>query len=183
MNAFLEALGLRPDAVPEIAGTAARVARMYAEELLAGYRTDPRDVLRSHRVSGETTIVSLRDVPVSTVCPHHLLLAHGVATVAFAPQGTLVGVGALGEVLAVCTRRLALQEEVGENVVRSVAEELRPRWVVCRIVLRHGCMFARGDHTRAPVETVAVRATDDASRSEAMQWMGLYGHRRGPSEP
>ena len=40
IDAFLRALGRNPDNEPELAGTAERVARAWADELLAGYAVD-----------------------------------------------------------------------------------------------------------------------------------------------
>jgi GTP cyclohydrolase I len=81
-------------------------------------------------------------------------------------------VGTLARVVEACARRLVLQEAIGEDVVAALAKDLAPRWVVCRLVLRHGCMIARGERAHgAQVETVAVAAEDDAARAQAFAYM------------
>ncbi|HEX3343726.1 MAG TPA: GTP cyclohydrolase I [Polyangiaceae bacterium] len=158
IEAFLRALGRDPAKEPELAGTGDRVARAWADELLAGYAVDVDAVLAESVLPGDSGLVVVRGIPVATTCPHHLMPSTGEATVAFAPAGTLVGVGAVARVVDACARRLALQEQLGEDVVRALEKHLRPRWAACRVVLSHACMTARGERTHgARVETVALR--------------------------
>src|SRR5262249_44027249 len=86
IDAFLRALGRDPEHEPELAGTGARVARAFAEELLEGYTVDVDALLVHNVLAGGTEVVVARDLPVATTCPHHLMPAIGTATVAFAPE-------------------------------------------------------------------------------------------------
>jgi GTP cyclohydrolase I len=163
IEAFLAALGRDPAREPELVGTGARVAAAWADELLSGYGVDIDALLAENVLPGTTEIVAVRDIPVSTTCPHHLVLSSGFATVAFAPAERLVGVGTLARVVDAFARRLALQEQIGEQVVAVLRKHLSPRWVGCRMVLSHGCMTARGERAHgARVETVALSGGDPA---------------------
>src|SRR5438067_434086 len=95
IEAFLRAIGRDPEREPELAGTGARVADAFVDELCDGYAVDVGALLASNAVAGRSGVVVVRDVGVSTMCPHHLLPALGTATVAFAPDAKLVGIGAL----------------------------------------------------------------------------------------
>lgn len=162
---FLRALGRDPDREPELAGTGERVARAWAEELLDGYQVDVDELLSHNVFAGSSELVVARDVPVATTCPHHLMTSTGYATVAFAPEEHLVGVGTLAHLVDAFAHRLAMQEQIGEQVVAALQKHLAPRWAACRIVLSHGCMTARGSRAHgARVETVAVAGgeVDDA---------------------
>jgi GTP cyclohydrolase I len=157
VDAFLRALGRDPEHEPELAGTGARVAAAYADDLLAGYAVDVDAVLSQNVFAGRSDLVVVRDLPVTTTCPHHLLTSTGVATVAFMPDEHLVGVGAVARVVDAFARRLALQEEIGQRVVATLQKHLAPRWAGCRLVLAHSCMTARGERSHgARVETVAL---------------------------
>jgi GTP cyclohydrolase I len=102
-------------------------------------------------------VVIVRDVPVATMCPHHLMPSAGYAVVAFAPREMLVGFGAISRVVAAYSKRLALQEQIGQNVVQAIDRHLAPRWVACRIVLTHSCMRTSGGaNHEGPVESVAA---------------------------
>lgn len=168
IDAFLRALGRDPEREPGLRETGKRVADAYATELLSGYSVDIDAVLAANVFVGTSELVVVRDVPVATTCPHHLMPSSGWATVAFAPDGHLVGIGTVAKVVDAFARRLAMQEEIGEWVALALQKHVAPRWAACRIVLAHTCMTARGERSHgARVETVA-RA------GEAVEEAALY---------
>jgi len=156
IDAFLLALDRDPAGEPALRETGRRVAAAYADELLSGYAVDVDAILAANVFGGASGLVVIREVPVATTCPHHLMPSTGSATVAFAPHERLVGVGTVARVVDAFARRLALQEAIGEGVVLALQRHLAPRWAACRIVLSHTCMTARGARSHgARVETVA----------------------------
>lgn len=166
IEAFLRALGRSE---PEVAGTGERVAAMFADELCAGYAVDTRKLVESgaidtasqSRAAGGSLVV-VRDIPVVTTCPHHLLPAIGRATVGFKVATRLIGIGDVARLVDAHARRLVLQEHIGEGVVDDLDAVLAPEWVGCRLVLSHGCMIARGERAvGARIETLALRASPD----------------------
>ncbi len=180
IDAFLAAIGRDPNAEPELRGTGERVAAAFIDELTSGYGVDvdalvKGNLLRADATAAEQTnagVVELRAIPVTTTCPHHLMSGVGVASVAFAPRESILGVGAIARVVHAFARRLALQEVIGEGVVEALEQHLRPRWVGCRIELTHTCMVARGERPHgAKLVTLAVRAIDDAARAEAIRYL------------
>jgi len=173
IEAFLRALGRNE---PELEGTGARVAQMFADDLCAGYDVDPRELIAKSTLHAEaSTLVVVRDLHIVTTCPHHLLPSIGTATVAFQANGRLLGLGTVAAVVDAHARRLALQEQLGEAIVADLDHGLAPAWVGCRIVLTHGCMVARGERAvGTTVETVALRAVDDR-RLEAYQALRVGG--------
>ena len=107
------------------------------------------------------------------MCPHHLLLSTGTATVAFKATLRLVGLGTVAGLVLAHARRLTLQERIGEGVVDDLDAVLAPEWVGCRLVLAHGCMIARGERaTGTRVETVALRGPPDRT-AEAHLALGV----------
>jgi GTP cyclohydrolase I len=159
IDAFLLALGRDPAKEPELRGTGARVAAAFADELCRGYAVDVDALLRENTIEVATNgVVFLRDIAVSTTCPHHLMLGTGLATVAYAPRGKILGVGALARLVDAFSQRLALQEAIGEEVVTALDTHLGPEWAMCRIVMSHGCMTARGERRHgAKLDSLAVR--------------------------
>src|SRR5438105_4862318 len=94
IDAFLKAIGRDPSAEPDLTGSGARVADAFIDELCDGYDVDVAAVLRSNAIgdksekSGErsgpptaiaagTDLVIVRDIAVTTTCPHHLMPAVG----------------------------------------------------------------------------------------------------------
>lgn len=161
IDAFLVALGRSPLREPELVGTAERVAAAYVDELLAGYAVDVDALLAQSVFAGRSDLVVVRDLPVTTICPHHLMPSTGSAFVAFAPEEHLVGVGTVARVVEAYARRLALQEQIGQHVVAALQKHLAPRWAACRIALSHACMTARGERAHgARVETLSIAGGD-----------------------
>lgn len=171
MEEFLRSIGRDPAKEPELAGTGERVTTAFVDELCQGYGVDVPALLAAESMPGEGDIVIVRDVAIATMCPHHLMPGLGTASVAYAPRGTLVGIGALARVVEAYARRLTLQETIGESTVRAVEAALSPRWVACRLVLSHACMTVRGERRHgAKVETFAFRGE---GRDEAMRALGV----------
>jgi GTP cyclohydrolase IA len=161
IEAFLRALGRDPEHEPELRGTGERVAAAYADELLSGYAVDVEALLAENVFPGGSALVVVRDIPLVTMCPHHLMPSQGAATVAFAPKDRLVGIGTVARVVQAFSRRLALQERVAEDIARAVQRHVAPHWAACRIVLSHACMTARGERAHgASVETLARTGAD-----------------------
>lgn len=161
---FLRALGHVPEG--DLEGTGERVAEAWANDLLQGESIDAAAVLRQgsmdvgagHERSGALIVV--RDLAVTTMCPHHLLPAQGTGLIAYLPGDRLAGIGTLAHVLDALARRLTLQERIGAGVVALLAKELGARGALCRLALTHSCLVARGERKAgAVVETVAVSGT------------------------
>ncbi len=169
IDEFLLAIGRNPSVESELEGTGARVAAAYIDELTSGYAVDVDALLRGNVLAGSPgSVVELRDVAVTTTCPHHLMAGVGKATIGFAPREKILGVGSMARLLDAFARRLTLQETIGDGVVDAIERNLSPRWVACRIEMTHACMTARGERTHgARLVTFAMRGTDDAARAEA----------------
>ena len=88
-------------------------------------------------------IVVVRGIALATVCPHHLLPSVGTATVAYLPGKRLLGLGTIAALVEAFARRLALQEDIGHNVVTALMEHAGARGAYCRIELSHACLNAR----------------------------------------
>lgn len=161
---FLRALGHEPTG--DLEGTGERVADAWADDLLEGEAIDAAAVLREGAIAaaahhgGATGLVMIRDLAVTTMCPHHLLPAHGLCTVAYLPGDRIAGIGTLAHVVDALSRRLTLQERIGEGVVALLTAELGALGALCRLTLTHSCLIARGERkTGAIVETLAVSGT------------------------
>lgn len=165
IESFLRAIGRDPGTEPDLVGTGTRVTEAFGE-LCAGYTIDTRALLRGALVENAPGgLVVVRDIPVVTTCPHHLLLATGKATVAMHTSDRIVGLGTIAALVDAHARRLTLQEKIGEAVCVDLEAVLAPEWVATRIVLAHGCMIARGERASGTtVETVATRGNVPAKR-------------------
>lgn len=164
---FLLALGQKPDEDAELRGTPARVVEAYANDLLSGYEVDVPALLAEGQAISENTLsglVALSGIAVSTICPHHLLLSNGTASVVYRPGSRLFGLGTLAALVNAYARRLSLQESIGESVAQALVQYGGARAAYCEVRLVHGCLVARGSRqTGAELVTTARRGDVDAA--------------------
>ncbi len=127
--------------------TPARVVKAY-EEWFGGYQRDPHKILaRRFASSGYDDLVLLRDIPVQSVCEHHMAAIQGVAHVAYLPGAEVVGISKLARLVDAYARRLQIQERLTTEIADTLQRELHARGVAVVISASHGCMTTRGVHT------------------------------------
>lgn len=127
--------------------TPARVVRAY-EEWLGGYRLEPEHLLSCtfDEFGGYDDIVLLRDIPVRSLCEHHMAPIRGVAHVAYLPARRVVGISKLGRLVDAYSRRLQIQERLTAEIADTLDRVLHPRGVAVVIEATHACMTTRGLH-------------------------------------
>ena len=123
----------------DLRGTPGRVARLWADHLLAGERLEPHVILGRGCPTRSRAPVTLLNVGVHLVCPHHLTVAFGVAHVSYVPRGRAAGFGALARLIRACTARLVLQEEASQQIAETVVDSLGARGAVVVIDAVHPC--------------------------------------------
>lgn len=168
---LLIAVGEDPDR-EGLRETPARVARAY-EEIFAGLRQQPEDVLTTTFDLGHDEMVLVRDIELVSCCEHHLLPFHGVAHVGYIPalSGKITGLSKLARLVDVYARRPQVQERLTTQVADALIRILDARGVIVVIEAEHMCMSVRGIRKPgAKTLTSAVRGQlrDAATRAEAM---------------
>ena len=168
---FLIAIGEDPDR-EGLSGTPERIARS-AREIFGGLGIDPADVLETVFDIGHQEMVLVRDIPMYSMCEHHLLPFHGVAHVGYIPgdEGKVTGLSKLARLVEGFARRPQVQERLTSQVADALCERLDARGVIVVIEAEHLCMSMRGVRKPgASTVTSAVRGImrEQATRTEAM---------------
>jgi GTP cyclohydrolase I len=155
-----------------IRATPQRVARMLTE-ILGG--TEARAARTLHVIQGEKhdEMVLIRNIPLYSMCEHHLLPFAGVAHVAYIPKGgRIVGLSKIARVVEELSRRLQVQERLTKQIADLLDRHLKPLGVMVVIEAEHMCMSMRGaKKPKSITVTSAVRGsfrTNAATRAEAM---------------
>ena len=157
--------------------TPSRVARMY-EEITSGLREDPTRVLYAVFEAGHDEMVMVRDIPMASVCEHHLLPFIGKAHVAYIPneEGQITGLSKLARLVDGLARQPQVQERLTTQIADAMVERLEPRGVLVVIEAEHLCMSMRGVRKPGAVTvTSAVRGSFRDSMSTRMEAMNLLG--------
>jgi len=163
------------DEDPDRAGlkaTPRRVASMLLE-ILGGSSEDPVKHLRTIHEEKHDEMVIIKNIPLYSMCEHHLLPFAGVAHVAYIPKaGRIVGLSKIARVVDIFSRRLQVQERLTKQVADILDEHLKPLGVMVVIEAEHMCMSMRGaKKPKCVTVTSAVRGsfrTNSATRAEAM---------------
>lgn len=176
IRSLLVELGEDPDR-EGLADTPDRVARAY-EELLDGYTKDPAAVLKTaFEADGYDEMVVLRDVEFHSMCEHHMLPFVGTATVAYIPNGHIVGLSKLARLVDVYAHRLQVQERMTVQIAQALDAVVHPRGYGVVLKARHMCMCSRGVRKgAAEMVTTAIGGAikDDAkARQEFSAVAGL----------
>lgn len=172
---ILEAVGEDPSR-PDIAATPERVARMF-EEIFSGIGRDPADEIDVTFESDYDEMIMLRDIPLYSVCAHHLLPWAGKAHVAYIPNknGQITGLSKIARVVDVAAKRPQVQERLTMQIADAIESRLDPRGVFVVIEAEHLCLSMRGIQKPGSMTvTSAVRGIfreNVATREEAMRLM------------
>ncbi len=145
LRKILEYLGENPDREGLI-DTPKRMIKSWGE-LFGGYKKKPEDVLtvfKEDDVIPYNQIILLKDIEFYSTCEHHFLPFVGKAHVAYVPKDKVVGISKLSRIIEIFSRRLQIQERIGNQVTQSLMDVLNPQGAACIIEAKHFCMTSRG---------------------------------------
>jgi GTP cyclohydrolase I len=178
---ILEAIGEDPDR-DGLTRTPTRIANMY-EEIFAGLYEDPSQHLTVTFEADHDEMVMVRDIPIHSVCEHHLVPFAGRAHVAYIPgdDGRITGLSKIARLVDGFAKRPQVQERLTTQVADALVEVLAPSGVLVMIEAEHFCMSMRGVKKPGSLTiTSAVRGlfkSNAATRAEAMSLITYPGNR------
>ena len=172
---ILGAIGEDPDR-DGLLDTPARVARMYAE-ITSGLREEPKEHLYKVFDVFHDEMIMVREIPLYSMCEHHLIPFYGQAHVAYIPKpgGQITGLSKIARLDDGYSRRPQVQERLTRQVADAVQEVLDPAGVLVVIEAEHMCMSMRG--VRKPGSSTVTSAVHGifrdnvATRAEAMRFL------------
>lgn len=153
--------------------TPERVARMY-EEVFSGLHDDPMrhlKIFNEDDKNGEVVIV--RDIPLYSMCEHHLLPFIGKCHIAYIPKnGKIIGLSKFARIVDCFARRPQVQERLTSQIADFLFTNLEPMGVAVVIEAEHLCMTMRGARAAGScTQTSALRGivrSDARTRNEVM---------------
>ena len=162
---MLRALGLPIDD-EDMAETPRRLVQAYAEL----HSPEPFEMTTFPNSEGYDEMVLVRDIPVRSLCEHHMLPFVGVAHVGYLPADRIVGLSKLARTVDHFARRVQTQERLTSQVADHLRQQLAPHGVGVVIEAEHTCMSVRGARAEGS-STVTARLLgrlreDPATRAE-----------------
>jgi GTP cyclohydrolase I len=143
---------------------------------MSGYHRRPEDVLKLFEDGAEhyDTMVFQANLPIYSVCEHHIAPFFGLAHVAYIPNKRIVGLSKIARVMDIFARRLQVQERLGSQIADCLMEHLEPEGVGVVLQCRHMCMESRGVQKAGTVTlTSALRGSFKEQPEVRAEFMGL----------
>ena len=118
---------------------------MYAE-IFAGVGREPAELITVVQGADHDEMVMVRDIPLASVCEHHLIPFIGRAHVAYVPakDGRITGLSKIARVVDLLSKRPQVQERLTTEIADALERALEPRGVFVLIEAEHLCMTMRG---------------------------------------
>ena len=152
---LLEGIGEDPQR-PGLKDTPQRVARLW-KELVAGMDKKPEEIMTIIPLEDYDELILLRDIPLVSICEHHLVPFIGRAHVAYMPQAKRVtGLSKLARIVELEARKLQVQERLTVAIANDIMKTLQPRGVMVVVEAEHLCMTIRGVHKPGTMTVTSV---------------------------
>lgn len=166
IRGILVALGDDPDR-EGLKDTPRRVARMY-QEVFEGMNYSNEDLVKMYDKTFEEDLdvetdrqdmVVVRDIDIFSYCEHHMALMYDMkVTVAYIPNGKVIGLSKIARIAEMVGKRLQLQERIGTDIAQIMQMITGSEDVAVLIKGCHSCMTARGiKKNNAVTETFTLR--------------------------
>jgi GTP cyclohydrolase I len=121
-------------------------------------------------------MVIVRDIPVYSLCEHHLAPFFGKAYVGYVPDRRILGLSKISRLVEVFARRLQVQERLTNQIADALDTHLQPLGVAVVIECRHMCMESRGvRHTGTATVTSALRGSIKTNADTRREFLSLIG--------
>ena len=151
IRGILVALGDDPDR-EGLKETPARVAKMY-EEVFEGMNYSNHEIAQMFNKTFQdkmdfeeagNDMVMVKDIEIFSYCEHHLALMYDMkVSVAYVPNGKVIGLSKIARIADMVGKRLQLQERIGSDIAEIMQEILDTKDVAVVIEGTHSCMTAR----------------------------------------
>ncbi len=148
-------------------------------EYTRGYREKPEDILKVFEDGAQSVdeMVIVRDIPVYSLCEHHLAPFFGRAHIGYVPEKRILGLSKMSRLVEVFSRRLQVQERLTNQIADALDTNLQPLGVAVVIECRHMCMESRGvRHTGTSTVTSALRGSIKTNADTRREFLTLIRH-------
>ena len=180
VEVILEALGADLKD-PGLMETPKRVAKMY-NEMFEGMRYSNEEIAEMYNKCfdepNSKDLVLVKNIDAFSFCEHHMALMYNLKiSVAYIPDGRVIGLSKIARIVDMVCKRLQLQERIGLDIADIMETILQTEDVMVYIEGEHSCMTARGIKKPGTVTSSAVLhgrfATNSDLRNEVYSMLKM----------
>jgi len=186
MGNVLNALNIDWKNNPHMKDTPKRVIKSWINDLMCGLFTDPPIITSFENDEKYDGIVCQTNIPMVSLCAHHLLSFTGYAHVSYIPSrdGKMIGLSKLNRIVDHISRRPSVQESLTKMIHEEIDRVCTDnKGVAVMIEANHTCCSARGIKHPSCMRTARVSGafhdTDSASRAEFYKFVEFAQNNRG----
>lgn len=153
--------------------TPKRMRRAY-DEIFAGYKTDPKELVKTFVQGSCKEMVILKRCEFYSTCEHHFFPFFGHCSIGYLPNDKVIGVSKLARLLDCFSKRMQIQERMTAQIADFLMDELGAKgvYVVCEGV--HFCMTSRGIRKQdASMVTSAIRGVFEENAQARAEFLQL----------
>ncbi|HVK61021.1 MAG TPA: GTP cyclohydrolase I FolE [Bdellovibrionales bacterium] len=145
-----------------------RIARMYVSEIFRGL--DPKNFPKITVIENDMEydqMLVVREISTLSTCEHHFVTIDGKATVAYIPNGKVIGLSKINRIADYFSRRPQVQERLTKQIADCLVRVLGTEDVAVHINAKHYCVKSRGieDHSSTTITSDLRGAFKDDSRT------------------
>lgn len=152
------------------------------QEMTSGYDAEATlgTVLTTFDAEGANQMIVQHNIPVYSLCEHHLLPFAGYAHIGYIPSERIIGLSKFKRVVDVFAKRFQVQERLTRQICDTLQEHLSPRGVIVVIEAEHFCMTMRGVQTPGTLTTTSAVTGDflDPREGSREEFMSLLNRNR-----
>ena len=142
------------EGVNQLKGTAERLTRMYSDFCWSPEKIDKELDLHTRLFDDDyEEVMTISDIAVVTLCPHHLLPCDFRVNITYSPNGQVLGLSKFARIAVILGKHPVMQEMYTRELADTIFERAKPLGVKVVVTGTHGCLKFRGAQQDAPVVT------------------------------
>ncbi len=117
-------------------------------DLFSGYDKKESSIyeslIRFQTTEKNTNIINVNNIPFVSFCEHHFLKFEGFIDISYVPKDYILGFDRFIDLVDTMSKRLQLQEKLGNDILNSIVKFLQPLKCLVKIKAKHDCICIRG---------------------------------------
>lgn len=148
--------------------TPQRIEDFY-KEFFSGMYVNPYEFLQNTFDVPNNDLIIERNINFYSMCEHHFLPFFGKISIAYIPNGKIVGFGDIVKVIEAYAKRPQLQERMTDEIAETIYKALNCKGVYILIEAEHTCMTMRG--VKKPGAKIITTGTKGIFAEDTMKRM------------
>lgn len=148
--------------------TPQRIEDFY-KEFFSGMYVNPYEFLQNTFDVPNNDLIIERNINFYSMCEHHFLPFFGKISIAYVPNGKIVGFGDIVKVIEAYAKRPQLQERMTDEIAETIYKALNCKGVYILIEAEHTCMTMRG--VKKPGAKIITTGTKGIFAEDTMKRM------------